>query len=238
MRHHAIQPYVGRQAKGNHIRFESTVSILRAERFARAQRRYMNLMITIDLQKKPKAGMTPYDIFRKRFWANTRARWNTLKAKGLVKGPFDAIAVFENPMTKSEKNTRFWGPYHVHWLVRWPVKHRDKFKRLLGVQYRKEFGFIHRRSINFLDIDASAGVAKYLAKGVDPIYAKHFHVNHKLQGRIDHRRIIVSRSLGPTARKDYKDSGKNPLSRRSLTANKKRLSYQRYINRPSERWVP
>lgn len=62
--------------------------------------------------------------------------------------------------------------------------------------------------------------AAYLAKGIDAPFAKHFHIDHAPQGPIAHRRMIISRSLGPTARKRAKAAGRDPLP-------KKRKGYYR-----------
>ncbi len=243
----AQQPFVGRQPKGNHIRPESARAVLHAERYARAQRRFLNLMVTVDLQKQPVSGKTPYEIFRKHFWGNARARWNTLVKNGKAKGPFDSIAVFENPMIKSQRFTRSWGPYHVHWFIRWPTEHQEKFAFHLRSQFRKSFGSFSPSNIHLLKVDSPAGVAAYLVKGIDPTYAKHFHIWHTPQGKIDHRRIITSIPLGRASQKRYRSSGRDPLPRRSKAANKRILEQiskklcdqpNHQKGRPTEVWHP
>jgi hypothetical protein len=56
------------------------------------------------------------------------------------------------------------------------------------------------RAIHFLDVAKPGGVAKYTLKGVDPAYAKHFHMEASDQGSIHGRRLAISRSIGATAR--------------------------------------
>ena len=56
------------------------------------------------------------------------------------------------------------------------------------------------RALHFLSVDRPGGVAKYTLKGVDPLYAAHFHMEAHDQGEVIGRRITISRSIGFAAR--------------------------------------
>lgn len=197
--------------------------MLWAERYARLKGRWMNVWVTINFpadtpdQKKRKGkwkdaygnkrtypyvyrnSKRAYDIFRE-IWDATRRRWNREFGKG-GQNPFDAIAVFERKVIKSRiGNTRHSGPEHVHWLLRWP---KSDWKRLAYFIRRKmvaEVSGMIEKDVYLRRVDYQVGVAKYMAKGIDPPFARTFYLRYRAQGRIDHRRIIVSRSLGNAIR--------------------------------------
>ncbi len=220
MRKSDITPFMKRIQKGTCLRPESARAILHAERFAYAARRPLNVFITIKFPLVSRSGEKPYDIFRKKFWGNTRRRWNNM-VKGAKKfSPFDAIAVFENPPTASNSGRRHHGPLHVHWMLRWPFRKCEDLIYFLRRQYQREFFVARPGSIRIGRVRYGPRAAAYLAKGIDAPFAKHFHIDHAPQGPISHHRIIISRSLGPTARKRAKSAGKDPLP-------KKRKGYYR-----------
>jgi hypothetical protein len=207
-------PGVRHLPKGTCLRPESARAILHAERHAYAARRPLNLFITIKFPSVSRSGDKPYDIFRKKFWANTKRRWDTMVKGARKHSPFDAIAVFENPATFSTRKRRHYGPLHVHWMIRWPFKKCERLNYFLRRQFQREFFVAQPGSIRMGRVRYGPRAAAYLAKGIDPPYAKHFKVDHEPQGPIAHRRIIISQSLGPTARERAKQTGKNPLPKR------------------------
>jgi hypothetical protein len=216
MRGSAINPFIKRAKKRYCLRPESARAILHAERFATALRRPLNAFLTITFNAQPRhPTSTHYDIFRKRIWAPMYDRYKAMElAKGSSKR-FAAMAVFENPPNRVY-GKRHHGPLHVHMLFEWPESKLKKLEfhvsRALFKYYR---GFkptqIHLRQATY-----SPGLAKYLVKGIDPPFAEHFYVKTSNQGPIFHRRIIISRSLGHTARKAFKASGRNPLPDRRI----------------------
>lgn len=142
-----------------------------------------------------------YQIFRE-IWAMVRRRWNRNFSDG-GKKPFDAIAVFERKVVKSKsRSTRHSGPEHVHWLLRWPKHDWDKLLYFIRRKMAKLVSGMIPRDVDIRRADYSVGVAKYMAKGIDPPYARTFYLRYRPQGFIDHIRIIVSRSLGGARRKN------------------------------------
>lgn len=217
----AQDPYIKRLKRRTCLRPESALAILHAERYAYAARRPLNVLITIKLPSVSRSGEKSYDIFRKKFWGNTQRRWNSLVKGARKNSPFDAIAVFENPATVSKNRKIHYGPYHVHWLLRWPFRKCPRLHYFLRRTFQREFFAAGPSVIRIERIKFSPVLAKYLAKGIDPPFAKHLHIAHEPQGPIDHRRIIISRSLGPTARKRAKKLGKNPLPKKRNAQYKK-----------------
>ena len=215
-----MTPFMKRMRKGTCLRPESARAILHAERYAYAARRPLNVFITMKFPKVSKSGDKPYDVFRKKFWENTRRRWNTMVKENRAFSPFDAIAAFENPPTSNKLGRRHHGPLHVHWMLRWPFRKCERLLFFLRRQFQREFGVAPLGSVRMQRVRYGPRAAAYLAKGIDAPFAKHFHIDHAPQGPIAHRRIIISRSLGPTARKRAKAAGKDPLP-------KKRKGYYR-----------
>lgn len=217
----AQDQYIKRLKRGRCLRPESARSMLHAERYAYAASRPLNVLITIKLPKKSRFGDRPYDIFRKKFWANTQRRWSTLVKDARTHSPFDAIAVFENPATISEQNRWHYGPLHVHWMIRWPFSKCARLNYFLRRTFQREFTVATSSAIRIERVRHSPALARYMAKGIDPPFAKHFHLEHSPQGPIGHRRIIISRSLGPTARECARKAGKDPLPKKRKAYHKK-----------------
>lgn len=204
MFHSAMTPGVSRLAKLSCLRPESARAILHAERFARQSRQKLDCLITIEFDTALGGKNTAYNQFKK-LWENTRRAWNYKCKQGLASGPFDAIAVWENPDG---------GSLHVHWLVRWSPLDRDDLDNRIRRALKKIAPKMPDRCVNVKEAYNPRTLANYMVKGIDAPFAQHFHIGHVPQGTIDHRRITISRSLGPAARKLYaKETGLDPLGR-------------------------
>ena len=210
--------------KGEVLRPESARSLLWAERYARIKGRWLNTWITISFPSSasPRKGKSrkwkdaygnkrigpylyrtskdAYEIFRE-MWDAARRRWNrTFGNNG--QNPFDAMAVFERKVVKAKVGTtRHSGPIHVHWLLRWPKNDWDRLLYFIRRKLAKAVSGMIERDVHLKAADYQVGLAKYMSKGIDPPYARTFYLRYQPQGRIDHRRIKVSRSLGPSMRK-------------------------------------
>ncbi|WP_198158602.1 MULTISPECIES: hypothetical protein [Sphingomonas] len=193
---------MARLPKGMCLRPESARALLHAERFARKALSPMDTAITIEFSSALASSMQPYMLFRK-IWENTRRAWNYRVKQGKAHGSFDAIAVWEQPAH---------GPIHVHWLLRWSPLDRDDLERRIRRALKKLAPAMPNRCLMVQPAKTTSKFAKYMAKGIDAPYAAHFYLTHSPQGPIPHRRIIISRSLGPTAREVYrKATGLSPL---------------------------
>lgn len=218
MRPWAQNPFKKRLRKGYCLRPESAESILHAERFAYALNRRFTFAITINFNapvRKRRGKPTPrhYDVFRKAIWHNLCRRWNRMQKATGSERKFAAIAVFENPPNKL-LGKRHYGPLHVHMMLDWPEKRVKQLRYFLHRALSKHLVRFQPHHIFMRKVYRAQGFAAYMAKGIDPPYAEHFYVTHKPQGPINHRRIIVSRSLGEAARNKFKAAGGNPLPNR------------------------
>lgn len=217
------QPNVAHAAKRRCLRPESARSLLHAERYSRLKGRWLNTAITISFpednnrptkrhrkwrdphrSKRPcryqfRGSAQAYEIFRS-IWDATRRRWNRSIRKG-KDDPFDSIAVFERKVIRSSRGRQHTGPVHVHWLLRWPKSDWERLLYFIRRKLAKVIAGMVRRDVDLRKVDYQVGFAKYMAKGIDPPYARTFYLKYQNQGTIEHRRIIVSRSLGMTKRK-------------------------------------
>lgn len=216
MRPWAKKPFATRLPRGHCLRPESARQILHAERFAYALKRNLNVALTIVFNSPPCDPKTrAYDIFRTRIWANIRRQWNYWNKRTGRKKSFIAIAVFENPPNK-QFGRRIFGPLHVHMILEWPERRFNLLGYYVRKTMRKYFVNFRPQHVHLQPVDYAAGFASYLAKGIDPPFADHFYVTHINQGPIYHRRIIISHSLGTTARNAFRAAGGNPLPNRRL----------------------
>lgn len=215
MRPWAKNPYRKHARKGYCLRPESARSLLHAERFAYAQGRKFTFALTINFNapvrgRRGKPTPSHYDIFRTKVWHNLCRQWNRLEAARGGAKKFMAIAVFENPPNRTY-GRRHYGPLHVHMMLDWPKRKRAQLEFFIRRALRKHLAGFRPHHLNVIEIHFSQGFASYMAKGIDPPYADHFYITHHPQGPINHRRIIISRNLGPAARKKFKEAGGNPL---------------------------
>ncbi len=197
-----MTPGVAQLPKRTCLRPESARSLLHAERFARKALSPMDTVITIEFSSALGGSVQPYELFRK-MWENTRRAWNYRVKQGTAYGTFDAIAVWERPPN---------GPTHVHWLLRWSPLDRDDLEKRIRRALKKLAPNMPDRCLMVQPAKTTSKFAKYMAKGIDAPYADHFYLKHSPQGPINHRRIIISRSLGPTARNIYRQkTGLSPI---------------------------
>jgi len=95
------------------------------------------------------------------------------------------------------------GRHHLHWLVYVPHELRPLFEATLPKWLSKTAGTIHAPAgaIYVEPIDTIMALSRYCMKGVDPHHARRCFVRPQDQGIVWGRRVSISRSLGPSARK-------------------------------------
>ena len=94
------------------------------------------------------------------------------------------------------------GDFHAHALVNVLLGEREWVLQTLISRMSKITGQeVPEDAIQILDVQHSGTVLKYMLKGVSPAYADYFHMRTLAQGTVHGRRVSVSRSLGPTARR-------------------------------------
>ena len=163
-----------------------------AVRFANDNGQPLNLLITIDFTAlgiaADEAGRFFQMLWQRvaRWWAYQR------KEKDRPFGTFDCLAVHEHPDNRSR---------HVHWFVRAPTAARKELESTVRKRLEKLTSLdCLGDAVHFLEVERPGGVAKYVLKGVNAVYASHFHMEASDQGFIHGRRLAISRSIGATAR--------------------------------------
>ena len=162
-----------------------------AVRFANDNGLPLNLMVTIDFTS---LGVTDEQAgaFFQDTWSRFTRWYAYQRSKGRAFGSFDAYAVHEHPPG---------GPRHVHWVMRVPAGARAEVERVIRQRVEKLTGSACLgRAINFKNVPCAGGVAKYTLKGARPHFASLFYIRPSDQGTIVGRRVVVSRSIGFTAR--------------------------------------
>lgn len=95
------------------------------------------------------------------------------------------------------------GSRHVHWMLHVPDEARDEFettvaKRLRALTKTDDL----KDALHFQDVKHAGNMAKYMFRGVDPLYAEHFFMKAANEGTVTGRRTGASRACGRAARRD------------------------------------
>lgn len=175
-----------------HVGHRQAESAFHAVRFANDNGRPFNLLVTVnftDLGIDPDEASAFFREVRRRV-----ARWYSYeRKKNRPFGSFDDLYVHEHPDG---------GPRHVHWFVRAPDCARHELEAVIRARLQKLTTLdCLGSSLDFTDVEKAGGVAKYVLKGINPLYARYFHMRAVAQGVIIGRRISISQSVGRTARK-------------------------------------
>jgi hypothetical protein len=176
----------------HHVGVKQAERAFHAVRYASEIGRPLNLMVTVHFTalgiKPEEAGQ----VFR-RLWSRVGRWWAYQRgAKARPLGPFDCVAIHEHPRERGR---------HAHWVLRAPNGARPDLERTIRSRLEKLTGFACvGRALNFKKVDTPGCVAKYVLKGVDPAYARYFHMEASDQGFIYGRRLAISRSIGAAAR--------------------------------------
>lgn len=174
-----------------HINRRVTQSGFRAFDYAAASRRPLNTYVVLHLRDTPtQSAETAFTRIRHKYrdWLAYRAR------KTGEKVPPVYVYVFENPE----------GRLHVNWPVHVPTGCGDEFEQKLRSWVEKVQGVLGPRDLHIGPIDPQRAkrLAKYVFKGTDPLYVRHFHLQdvHAPQGVVYGRRAAISQAIGIRAR--------------------------------------
>lgn len=100
------------------------------------------------------------------------------------------------------------GCLNVHWLVHIPKGRVRAFRSQLPKWLAAVAGEVSCTSaIHVRHAPRPQGAAKYMAKGIDPLYAPFFRIRHVPQGRVHGKRAGISRCLGPSVRRRLQEGG-------------------------------
>lgn len=106
------------------------------------------------------------------------------------------------------------GIHHVHWLVHVPAALTELFEAKLPVWVKKVCGRIENieGAIHVGPIETVMALSRYCMKGVDPHHARRCYVRPVSQGIVFGKRVNISRSLGPAARRKDERTHSRPQS--------------------------
>jgi hypothetical protein len=181
----------------HYIRSRQASAFFKAAKHAEGHVRPLNLFVTINLSHTS----CPSHLVDKAIRAvcSKFSRWLRYQSKKATDtgcpgyGPPTYARVIEAPDDL----------HHVHWLVHVPADLRPAFEKTLPKWVLKATDAITRPEglINIKEVDTVMAVSRYCMKGVDPHHAKRCFVRPKPQGVVLGKRVAISRSLGPAARK-------------------------------------
>jgi hypothetical protein len=176
-----------------YIGVKPATNLLHGLRYASEQRGPLSLAVTLNWNRLDVPDADALALFRQ-VRQKVRRRWTYLqKTRHHALAPLDDAGAHENPDGK--RNT--------HWLVRVSQDHEPEFKAAVAralkvVLGRGNFG----KGLHFRRVETIGSFAKYVLKGIEPVYADYFHIRAVDQGFIEGRgRTFVSRAIGYSARK-------------------------------------
>lgn len=176
-----------------HLGYAQIAGGFHATRYASARSRPMTHMVTINLNRLGVFEEDACEFFRELRSRVSRA-WRYAVKTGKELGTFDYFHVHENPAQRT----------NVHWAVHIPIGHQAWFENLVSRRIEKLLGTeLLAGALQFTIVKTPGGMAKYMLKGANPMFAAHFHLESWVanQGTVIGRRFGTSRSLGRTARK-------------------------------------
>lgn len=188
--------------KGFCLRYESAATLLHAERFARELNKPFTHAVTINLAGDYRHGMNAKKLFQL-IRNNLQAAWRRRRSRGTIDGPLFYSAVFENPQYGRSFGQPVYGPIHVHCMIRWNEIPIFVAEQIIERALRRYLKNCFRQRIYFQWLYNSTGYAMYQAKGIDPPYAKHYHIIHTPQGPVPFKRIRVCNALNENAMQEY-----------------------------------
>lgn len=161
----------------------------------------MNVVGCIDLELLGIAPEKASEAFRK-MRRQKFGRWSNYKPKttGVPKNgtPVDTW-VIEAPN----------GRYHVHWMLNVQPHNRAEFevkleKWVRGMAQMSHLELLPAEALHVTDAYNPEGKKLYMAKGIDPFYARLFKIDPVPGGVVFGRRAGTARALGPAVWKPLK----------------------------------
>jgi hypothetical protein len=181
-------PMIG---ESRHINRRVTQSAFRAFDYAKADGHKLNTYVVLRLRETVAQGAaTAFTRIRHKYrdWLTYRGR-----KLGESLSPIYVYAL-ENPA----------GWLHVNWAIHIPSEMLPDFERKLEKWVARTQGPVERGDIHVQPIDPQYAkyLAKYMFKGTDPAYVRHFFLQnvHSPQGSIYGKRAGVSQAIGIKAR--------------------------------------
>jgi hypothetical protein len=189
--------------KSHHIRGRQASKFFKAAKHSESQARSLNLFVTLNLSHtscpEMMASIAMAEICGK-FGRWLRHQSQKARQSGL---PGYGAPIYETVIENPN------GVHHAHWLVHVPNELAELFEKALPKWLSRATGgiIILDGAIKIKPIITVMALSRYCMKGVDPHHAKRCFVRSKDQGIVWGKRVSISRSLGPKARKNGITSG-------------------------------
>lgn len=193
---------LGATRQTHHINRRTAQSVFRAFDYAKEIGKPFNHFITLHLPESAQQGAaTGFTKIRHKFrdWLNYQQL-----------NPPIYVYAFE-----TQKN----GTPHVHWVAYIPPTLERLFKKKVEHWMKRVMGSVTEKAIDIRRIDQNhrnyKHLAKYMMKGVDPVFVDHFHLQkvHEPQGVFFGKRAGMSIAVGDAVRKAAKfKPRRNPVA--------------------------
>lgn len=185
----------------HHISRKAVTTLLHSARTAAAVGRPFNIAICIDTWALGIVAEAADSSFR-RMRRQRFARWSTYRprATGIARnGPPVDTWVWEAPC----------GRHHVHWLLHVAPARQAEFRSKLLKWVAAMAGLsagaaLPHDAVHIADVINAEGMKLYLAKGVDPHYARLWNIRPVNCGMVIGRRAGSARAVGPSVWKPLK----------------------------------
>ena len=189
------------KCRTNQVGLDAALNVFHAVRYAGETGRPINTHVTISFVALGIGDDQAHDLFKvlqakiSRWWRYQRCQ------KGRSIGDVAAVYSHANPADSR----------HVHWLVHVPPEISDEFSKVVAVRLSKVTGQKDLRDALFIGpVDTPGTLAKYILRGVNPMYARYLHLRAANEGTVTGRRTGTSRAVGRATRKGagWKRKGK------------------------------
>ena len=182
--------------KSNCVSKRAASSFFKGAKHARDHGRPLNQLVTVNLwQTECLAGEAS---IRVAMLCAKFTRWLLHQSQKALKqgrpdyGPSTYETVIEAPD----------GHFHVHWTVHVPSKLQALFVKTLPRWIEKTCGPARSDAvIDVREVETVMALGRYCMKGIDPHQARRYFVEAEDQGVVFGKRVGISRSLGPKARR-------------------------------------
>jgi len=211
-----------------HISHRTTQNIYRAIDYATHIGRPLNRYVVIRIHGDSSGGGAAAPLMLRKL-ARKFCNWlRRLKQTGREDCPPIYTGIIENPPGKTA---------HVNWMVHVPHGREKEFEKKLAMWARRILGNVNAGDIDAQPIDANTvkRLAKYVTKGTNPAYARHFYLEDIIadQGEVIGKRAGASVAIGNAARKraDFRPPARAHMyaPRRSTKAPKSKPAPPRVI---------
>ena len=188
-----------------YIRRKAGATILHGPRTARSHGRPLNTFVTIRFWQLGSTADTIEADFR-RLKSEWFQRWSSRPStrKGKLYLPANGTPTYSHV---HENNG---GGPHTHWSLHIEPQNAERFAEGLERRIKRQFGLseLPEGAVDIRPITNDEGLKKYMAKTLDPSFARYCRITSEDGGYIRGRRADSSRNLGPATWQPLKEAYK------------------------------